>query len=259
VESTISTNDSLDLEKLRWAVNPDKRANFRKLLNIGQGRDEVDVPKTTHANFKGKSEKAEEKKSRILFLCSSPENKNQLNFLKELKTIQESYNSAKGRDYFEEPEIRTCISKKDFRKLILEKRPDIIHLSMHCSKYEGLFFEGKEGEIQPISPDQLAKYFEVISMEYRPNLLIISACNTEAHAKAVTPFCEYVVGTKDAIPDKSSIIYAESLYSCIFNYNKIETAHNAAIISLSESDINKSLQNPKMLVEEMFVLFSTKT
>jgi hypothetical protein len=87
-------------------------------------------------------------------------------------------------------------------------------LSMHASKTLGLFFESKDQE-QPVDPAKLAQYFALIAETYRPKICVLSACNTELHAQAIQPFCDYVIGTRDFFPDEAAIVFAKSFYKGI--------------------------------------------
>lgn len=173
-------------------------------------------------------------KKKVLVICSSPTDKNPLDFGKELDKIIKAWESSNRRDEFERPIIEPAVAAEDFCSKVLKHKPAILHLTMHASKMNGLYFEGKNGKEQPVSPERLLEYFGAISGEYRPEVCILSACNTLEHARAIQPYVHFVVGTRDFIPDRAAVIYAEGFYKAFFDGNKLETAHRLGQLAIKD-------------------------
>ncbi len=197
-------------------------------------------------------------KKNVLFICSSPDGSNPLNFGRELKKIQDAHLRSKLRGRFNRPVIETAVSASDFCSIVLKDKPAILHLTMHASRRKGLYFEGKNGEEQPVNPNKLVEYFDAIAEEYHPEVCILSACNTLEHAKAIQPFVNFVVGTQDFFPDPAAVIYAEKFYETLFDGNKIETAHRLGQQAIKDAcDINRakfSFSGQKFPIHEIPVL-----
>lgn len=130
---------------------------------------------------------------------------------------------------------------------------------MHASKSKGLFFAGKDGLEQPVSPEKLREYFETISHEFRPHICLLSACNTIEHAEAISPFVDFVVGTRDFFPDSAAMIYAEKFYEVLFEGTQVKTAHRTAIQALKDANERNqndfAFQGQEFPVYEIPVLF----
>lgn len=256
VEAGRFTDSDPDLIKLLWAMKPDDKANFQKLPDVEQEKIEDTHEKPVGRTPEKPQSLPKEAKRKTLFLFSSPNETNPLNFDREFERIQEAYRSSKYQCMFEEPQIGPCLTKDKLSKLILREKPAIIHFSMHSPKTEGLYFEDKDSNIQPVSPEQLAKYFEVISGEYLPELVILSVCNSEKHAQAILPYCQNVIGTCDFFPDKVSAIYAEALYGHLFNSVNIKTSHEAALLALEDIDKDLHFKNQKVETHKIPILFT---
>lgn len=191
---------------------------------------------------------------KILFLHSSPTDTNTLDFGHELHNIQNAHRGSTRRDEYAEPVIRPAVPAAKFTREVLAVKPAILHLAMHASKSEGLYFEGPDGAVQAVSPEKLSAYFEIIAEEYRPYLCVLSACNTHAHAVAIQGFCDFVVGMQDFFPDEAAKIYNEAFYEHLFDGNKVATAHKAALLALEEAGL--SFKNQKFPLHEIPVLLT---
>ncbi len=168
-----------------------------------------------------------------MFLVSSPDTLNVLDFGKELKKVVDAWQSSDHRNDFDEPQIRTSVQADRFLKTVLPKRPAYLHLSMHASKTRGLYFEGADGQPEPIEADELLDLFKFFGDEgYAPEVCVLSACNTQTYAEMIQIFCGAVVGTRDFFPDKAACYYAEILYELIFDKVSILTAHKQACNAL---------------------------
>lgn len=224
-----------------WEI--DKEFSIRELLEGIQSKEEIreQAQVLFRDNFPPARPPGQPKK-KVLFICSSPTDKNPLDFGRELGKIQAAHQSSDLRDDFGRPIIEPSVAAGDFCSRVLKYKPAILHLTMHASRLEGLYFEGDKGEVQPVSPGKLVEYFKVIDGEYRLKVCILSACNTLDHARAILPYVDFVIGTRDFFPDRAAVIYADKFYEALFAGNKVETAHRLgrqAIKDACERDNNK--------------------
>lgn len=179
----------------------------------------------------------------ILFICSSPKDKNPLDFGAEFRKIKDAKAKGSNRDSFN-IEIETGVEADELiNKLTQKPYPDIIHISMHASKSEGLYFEDKNKNEKPISADELAEIFDLFSEIHQPELVILSACNSINHAQAIKPYAKYIVGTTDFLPDEVAIIYANRFYEMLFDGKTIDFAHKAACLSIKQAPIAEEDKN----------------
>lgn len=180
-------------------------------------------------------------KKSVLFVCSAPDGLNRLDFGYELKRIQTALGAGKIREQFMDIKIEPGMQSADFVRVMLLHRPNFLHFTMHASKSEGMFFQKEDRQRDPITPEELKAMFQILKDEnYQPETIILSACNSLAHANALQPFAKYVVGMKDFIADYHAITYADAFYRMIFNGNSVPSAHKDAIRILKEKELTAS-------------------
>lgn len=266
LDELLRREKSGETEYIHYAIEEQPKFEIKKLLEGIESKEAVHQrAQTIIHNYYGeggfgdkttvpKPSQPEEEIKKILFLFSSPTDKNALDFGRDLKNIQSAHRSSIKRDEYAEPIIRPSVPAAKFTRTVLADKPAILHLTMHASKSEGLYFEDQNGEVQAISPDKLVAYFEIITEEYRPYLCVLSACNTIGHARALQPFCDYVVGMQDFFPDDAAKIYSEAFYEHLFDGNKVATAHKAALQALKEAGL--SFKNQEFPVHEIPVLLT---
>jgi CHAT domain-containing protein len=175
-------------------------------------------------------------KKQLLFLCSSPKGAATLDFSSELGTIDQMRQIGQKRDQFAEPTIKTQVLARQFLKLLSNYNPNILHISLHSSKKRGLYFENLSGAPDPVGveefKDYMALYQNDISKDNPIDLVILSACNSFDHGKAIQGLVKNVVCMNDFIPDEASVHYAYGFYSSLFDGNEPSLAHKMAVMQL---------------------------
>lgn len=221
------------------------------------GRDFVFGDVTTNNKGEKKEDKKKVKVKKISFICSSPSGKNPLDFGEEFKTIKKAQKQSTERDSFQ-IEIDTGVEADYFINLLSEKPyPYIVHISMHASKSLGLYFEDRNGNEYPMPVEQFAEKFKMLSEKQRPELVVLSACNSIKYAEAILPYVQYVIGSKDFLPDEIASIYAKKFYEILFSGNNVQFAHNAACDSIKNAPIpEEEKERLKTPLHEILVLLS---
>lgn len=95
-----------------------------------------------------------------------------------------------------------------------------------------MYFQDERGDKQAIDNEVLQAIFEAVNTEYKPELIILSACNSYEHAEAIRENADNVVGMADFIPDESAIKYAEKFYEMLFDGKSVQSAHSNAVLAL---------------------------
>ena len=201
---------------------------------------------------------AEDKKM-ILFICSSPNDKNPLNFGKDFKAIKDSRDKSVDRANYN-IEIETGVKKGELGQLLDKYRPDILHVSMHASN-EGLYFEDALGNLSSMSPEELADLLTIQGKLHRPEIIVLSACNTASHAKAIKGHCDYVIGTNKVFPERAGVLYAIAFYSMLFNDNNtpVQTCHEAGVHAIRYAEkpvipVTETLEDETQVVTEAWMI-----
>ena len=168
-------------------------------------------------------------KKTILFICASPKGINPWDFGDEFSKIKESLRSGTDRNNYT-VEIETAVRKDNFLNVLNQYKPDYLHISMHGSLTQGLYFEDSDKEKFPMPVEEFAAILELYSRDReQPAVIVLSACNSEAHAKAVKNYCKYAVGSQTAFPADAGVLYATKFYATLFEDNSmfIPKCHDA--------------------------------
>lgn len=247
-------------EKLTYAENPGETGRCRieikrlerleeeilnALLKLEDGKNSADAPsgfdrRDVHAKA-APNVHAKAAPKCVLFISSSPSGKTPLDFGAEFSSIETAMNEATRRDDFRlEMGVRVSVSK--LPDLLAKHQPAIIHITMHASKSEGLYFEDDDGQERPLADHELRDIFEWQSKKHVPDLVVLSACNSLASARAIAPFARHVIGTQDFFPEPVAVRYAGSLYRMLFNGQEVAYAHEAACLALKQENRLKAGQ-----------------
>ncbi|TDW97631.1 CHAT domain-containing protein [Dinghuibacter silviterrae] len=168
----------------------------------------------TTQNFVDRSKPMDKKL--LLFLCSNPSDKNTLDFGEELKIIQKLHQSSTDRAYFQIA-VRTGVEKEELKELLVQNKPDILHIVLHASPVKGLYFQDAQQNAAPMDVEEWEDIIELQQAIRRPSIIILSACNSEGHARAAKPYTDFSAGTTTVFPDQAGIAYARGFYTILFN------------------------------------------
>jgi hypothetical protein len=169
----------------------------------------------------------------ILFICTSPKDKNPLDFGNEFKQIKDSLRAGTDRNNYK-IEIETSVRKDEFLDMLYRYLPDYLHLSMHSSLTEGLYFEDNNKDKLPMPVDEFAEILALFSKKHSPAVILLSACNSAGHAKAVKNYCQYAIGTQAVFPADAGVLYAAKFYAALFEENstRIPDCHCAGKLAI---------------------------
>ena len=171
----------------------------------------------------------------VLFICTSPKDINPLDFGEEFKQIKDSLRRGTDRNNYK-IEIETAVRKANFVKILNSYAPDYLHLSMHGSLKDGLFFENEDKEKCAMSVTEFSAALEAYSHGEKTMVIIISACNSKPHAVAAKNYCSYAIGTQAAFPADAGVLYAANFYAGLVADAPLEITecHHAAINAIQK-------------------------
>ena len=169
---------------------------------------------------------------KILFICSSPDGQNPLDFGREFKNIENARQLADGRNDYAVPNIKTGVEADNLPHILTKYQPDILHFSLHSSKSEGLYFENETGQAEPITAedfkDIIATYISDPDGKGIIDTIVLSCCNSKLYGKQIEEYANHVIVTKDLFPDKAAVVYTKDFYKMLFNNKDIAYAHRVA-------------------------------
>ncbi len=231
--------------------------------NIGGdkfGGDKIMGDKITNngnQNQNGNTPIVEVKKKTILFIAANPAGKNETSSGRESQSIQDAINNGSLRENYT-VQINFASDVSDLLRLLKKFKPTIVHLSMHGAKKEGMLFEDITGNVDYVSEDDLASFFELVNMKEKlVECVLLNACNSATHAEVVCQYVDYTIGMNGPIPPAVAIKYTEGFYKSILEGDDYEVAHRSSVILLKQ--YAKTLEwNGDVAIKDMPKIFIPK-
>ncbi|GGA95756.1 hypothetical protein GCM10011500_09420 [Mucilaginibacter rubeus] len=247
--------NKLDQEDiLRFALASEELVLPGSLESLNETAISFNDKYTKNAIKKMADELENSKVSTILYLTSSPKDKQLLDIQREIGMIKDKHISGLHRDRYK-IEFEPSVKKTDLLSLLNRYKPTILHISLHASKVDGLYFEGPDHQPAPLSVKQFEDVIKIYNKNRSLTAIILSACNSINHAKAALPFCSYAMGTNAAIPDEASPLYAEGFYNILFSSAPpvYTFCHESAILRIQQADLESPDDRP---IDQMFELLT---
>ncbi len=215
------------------------------IADVSGSEVNISVGNSSDNNHKNKPVK----KKQILIIESQPDDLTNTEANKGISSIMEAWKKGKCRDKFEEPEIRLATNRSEFLHILDSVSPDILHLSLHTNKEEGLIFTDEKGGKDYMSKDEFVKKIKFISEKKLLDLVFINSCNSSIYAEDITPYVGYAIGMTDFIPPKLANLFATKFYKSFFENKNIKNAFGIGIVEL-ESDKNIELPEDTKTAKE---------
>jgi hypothetical protein len=149
---------------------------------------------------------------RILHLSANPTGTPPLRLDKELATIKDTIQRGQYRDRLDLG-CRTATRVSDLTQELLDHRPQVVHLSCHGAPDGRLYLETDAGVPQPVSAADLADIFHSVAQPVE--CLILSACFSEASARACAAHVRHVVGMRREIRDDAALHFTKGFYQAL--------------------------------------------
>lgn len=189
----------------------------------------------------------------ILFIAANPNNTNQTEAGTESKMIQDAIDMGHLRDQYI-LKIFFASSIEDLIRLLQVHDPTIIHLSMHGSE-EGILLQGEFGAAQELEPDYLAELFAILNERSKAlECVILNACSSHEHAKALINYVNIAIGMNDDIPVEAGIKYTKYFYNSLLTGSNYPIAHKIAKTQLKflSATIDYNGKKPIHEIPELF-------
>jgi len=94
----------------------------------------------------------------ILILAANPKNTPRLRLDQEVREIDNGLQRAQRRDEFILKQV-WAVRRSDFRRAMLDLKPNIVHFCGHGSGEEGIAFEDENGQAKLVSTEALSGFF----------------------------------------------------------------------------------------------------
>lgn len=185
----------------------------------------------------------------ILVLAANPKNTSRLRLDEEVREIDNGLQRAKKRDEFALKQI-WAVRRSDFRRAMLDVKPNIVHFCGHGSGEEGIAFEDENGQARLISTEALSGFFELFADTVE--CVVLNACYSKIQAEAIARHVPYVIGMNKGIGDTAAIEFAVAFYDALGAGKTIDFAYKLACNAILLSDIPESL-TPVLVIKEHVV------
>lgn len=159
---------------------------------------------------------------KILILSANPKDTSKLRLDEEVREIQASLKLAKSRDNFEVI-TEWAVRIDDFRRVLLDNEPQIVHFSGHSSGEDGVALENATGQMQLVSTESLARLFELFKGKIE--CVLLNACYSEVQAEAIHQHVDCVIGMNHKIADKAAIKFVVGFYDALGTNRSYEEAY----------------------------------
>ncbi|MEA5553043.1 AAA-like domain-containing protein [Anabaena cylindrica UHCC 0172] len=177
---------------------------------------------------------------KILILTANPTNTQTLRLNEEVRNIENAQERSQKRDEFKII-VKQAVRQEEFRRHLLDHKPDIVHFSGHGGGEQGLALMGDNGEAILVKPDALTDFFEIVQRSFKIECVVLNACYSEIQAEGIYPYVDYVVGMNQKIGDKAAREFTLGFYDALFANESIETAFKLGCNAIQMKDIPEHL------------------
>lgn len=182
---------------------------------------------------------------KILILAANPKNTARLRLDEEVREIELALQRSQKRDQFVIKSM-WAVRPIDFRRAMLDVKPEIVHFSGHGEGDGGLAFEDEKGQVKFVDAEGLAGLFELLTQQVE--CVVLNACYSEIQAKAIAPHVNYVIGMSQAIGDRAAIAFTVAFYDALGAGRSVESAYKFGCNAIELEGIPENL-TPKLLTK----------
>ncbi|MCV6637079.1 CHAT domain-containing protein [Candidatus Albibeggiatoa sp. nov. NOAA] len=185
---------------------------------------------------------------KILILAANPKDRKRLHLTKEVREIKEGLRLSQKRDSFE-IYSDDAVRIKDFRRAMLNVKPNILHFCGHGDR-SGLIFESDNGDSIFIEGDILANFIGLIkSVE----CVLLNTCYSKIQADEIVKHVDYVIGMKEKVKDEVAITFAVGFYDALGAGETITDAFKIAQTNIGLNGDKESSNIPVLLEKQNIV------
>lgn len=183
---------------------------------------------------------------KVLFLASDPFNCERLALGREAREIGQRLREATAGSGFD-VKHELAARPSDIDASILRHRPSIVHFSGHGGSAGALLLEDNQQQAVPVKPADLARLFRIVKGDIR--CVVLNACSSEAHARAIAEHIDCVVGMAAPIQDESALAFSSTYYQALGLHASVKTAFELACNRIDREGLPNA-NVPRLLVRE---------
>ena len=177
-------------------------------------------------------------KTKILILAANPKDTPRLRLEEEVREIDNGLTRSKKRNEFV-LEQKLAVRPQDLRRAMLDFNPNIVHFCGHGEGKTGIIFENEVGHKQEVSGEALSNFFKLFADQV--DCILLNACYSEVHAKAIVQHIDYVIGVEKEIGDKAAIEFSVAFYDALGAGRSIKFAYEMACSAIQIQGVKAHL------------------
>lgn len=177
---------------------------------------------------------------KILILTANPTNTKPLRLSEEVREIKSAWERSLNREQFE-ISIGEAVRPQEFRRTLLDHKPDIVHFSGHGGGEQGLALMADNGEAFLVKVAPLAKLFKALQEIFFIDCVFLNACYSDVQAEGIYPYVNYVVGMNQKIGDEAAKQFAIGFYDTLFAGQSIKSAFDLGCNAIEMENIPEHL------------------
>lgn len=144
----------------------------------------------------------------VLVLAANPKDSSRLRLDEEVRDIEDGLRRSRCRDEFVFVS-EWAVGVRELRRALLDHRPEFVHFSGHATE-GGIGLENEFGMTHHVGADALSELFSNFVDHVR--CVLLNACHSQPHAKAISRVIPYAIGMREKIEDKAAIEFAVGFY-----------------------------------------------
>ena len=180
----------------------------------------------------------------ILFIGVNPTDTRRLRLDDEAKRIKQALRDRKDQLTFVS---EGAVTADALRQHLLEHNPRVVHMSGHALT-AGFKFENPQGTTALIRTDSLVDLFKLCGASTQ--CVVLNACYSEAHARAIAQHVDVVIGMATAVPDWAAIAFAGAFYQALGNGEDVQNAFDLGRLEVAFEAANPCAQGTRDLPAE---------
>ncbi|MBO1047279.1 MAG: CHAT domain-containing protein [Dolichospermum sp. DEX182a] len=177
---------------------------------------------------------------KILILTANPTNTKPLRLSEEVREIKSAWERSQNREQFEII-VEEAVRPQEFRRTLLDHKPDIVHFSGHGGGEQGLALMADNGEAFLVKVAPLAKLFKALQEIFFIDCVFLNACYSDVQAEGIYPYVNYVVGMNQKIGDEAAKQFAIGFYDTLFAGQSIKSAFDLGCNAIEMENIPEHL------------------
>lgn len=158
---------------------------------------------------------------RILYLTASPMFDLRLDL--EMRMVREAVRAATRRDLVD-LEMMPAATGTDLLNGLTRFRPHVVHFSGHANETM-LSFDSGAMNARSQAPMKATTFVKALeAVDRRPRLVLLNACKSQAHLKALISAVTVAIGMSDNIGDDAAIRFTARFYAAIAEGQSVMSA-----------------------------------